>query len=59
MNAFISAILNRSRTVLTAMTVLSLAGLFFYLVLPREADPDIDIPVFTSRFRFLHFAGGF
>ena len=52
MNAFISAILNRSRTVLTAMTVLSLAGLFFYFVLPREADPDIDIPVFYISIPF-------
>ncbi len=52
MNAFITAILSRSRTVLTAMTVLFFSGMLFYFVLPREADPDIDIPIFYVSIPF-------
>ncbi len=52
MNAFITAILSRARTVLTTMVVLTGAGMFFYFVLPREADPDIDIPVFYISIPF-------
>ena len=46
MNNFVRAFINRSRTVLTAMVVLALAGVLAFLSLPREADPDIDIPLF-------------
>jgi multidrug efflux pump len=45
MNA-IAAILGRPRSVLTMMVVLVLAGLWSYVSIPKEADPDIQVPVF-------------
>ena len=45
MNA-LEQILRRPRTVLTLMLVMVLAGVFTYVNIPKESDPDIDVPVF-------------
>jgi len=45
MNA-LEQILQRPRTVLTMMLVMVLAGVFTYINIPKESDPDIDVPVF-------------
>lgn len=42
----LKSILLRPRTVLTMMVVMVLSGLFTYVSIPKEADPDIDVPVF-------------
>ncbi len=44
MSAIIEAFMGRSRTTLILMAVMIGAGVYFYLTLPREADPDIPIP---------------
>ena len=46
MNGLIDATLSKSRTVLTLMVLMVLAGLTSYLTIPKEADPDIPIPIF-------------
>lgn len=46
MNAFIDACFSHSRTVLTVMVLMVLAGISSYISIPKEADPDIPIPVF-------------
>ncbi len=43
----LEAILRRPRTVLTLMIVLVIAGVVSYRTIPKEADPDIPVPVFT------------
>ena len=42
---FITAAISRSRAVLTVLVALLLGGLTSYGNLPREADPDIPIPI--------------
>ncbi len=42
----LDSILRRPRTVLTLMLVMILAGAFTYIAIPKEANPDIDVPVF-------------
>ena len=42
----LSTILNRPKTVLTMMVVMVLAGVFTYINIPKEANPDIDVPVY-------------
>ncbi|MEC9369203.1 MAG: efflux RND transporter permease subunit [Pseudomonadota bacterium] len=42
----LTAILSRPRSVLTMMVVMVLAGIYVYVTIPKEADPDIDIPFF-------------
>ena len=42
----LQGILSRPRTVLTMMAVLIAAGTVAYLTVPKEANPDIDIPLF-------------
>ena len=42
---FITAAIGRSRAVLTILVALLLGGLTSYTTLPREADPDIPIPI--------------
>jgi len=44
MNA-LEAILRRPRSVLTMMVVLVFSGIYVYLTIPKEADPDIQVPV--------------
>ena len=45
MYRFITAAMTRSRAVLTILAALLLGGLTSYISLPREADPDIPIPI--------------
>lgn len=42
----LESILRRPRTVLTMMVVMLVAGTLVYLSIPKEANPDIDVPVF-------------
>lgn len=42
----LDGILRRPRTVLTLMLVMIVAGALTYLAIPKEANPDIDVPVF-------------
>lgn len=46
MNSFIDAAIARTRTVMTLMVLMVLAGVSSYISIPKEADPDIQIPVF-------------
>lgn len=45
MNAALAAILSRPRAVLSMMVVMLLAGVWSFVEIPKEADPDIQIPV--------------
>jgi len=45
MMAALEAILRRPRAILTAMFVLVVTGLFSYITIPKESNPDIQIPV--------------
>ena len=45
-------ILNAPRTVLTMMLVMVFSGIFVYITIPKEADPDIDVPVFYVSIPF-------
>jgi len=44
MNALISAFINRPRPVILILALLILAGMTSYVSVPKEAEPDIDIP---------------
>ena len=44
MNATINAALGRSRTVLSILFFLLIAGVYAYKAIPKESSPDIDIP---------------
>ncbi|MEM7067818.1 MAG: efflux RND transporter permease subunit [Pseudomonadota bacterium] len=46
MTGALSTILSRPRTVLTMMVVMVMAGIFTYINIPKEANPDIDVPVY-------------
>ncbi len=46
MNPLVKASVGRTRTVMTTMVLLVLAGITSYLSIPKEADPDIAIPFF-------------
>ncbi len=46
MNALIQAALDRSRTVLLLLLLILTAGGVAYVTVPKEAAPDIDIPIF-------------
>ncbi len=46
MNTLIRAALDRSRTVLLLLLLLLTAGGIAYVTVPKEAAPDIDIPIF-------------
>ncbi|MFP3943464.1 MAG: efflux RND transporter permease subunit [Alphaproteobacteria bacterium] len=45
MSGFIDAIMSRSRTVLSILAILLVAGLISYDRIPKEAQPDIPIPM--------------
>ena len=45
MNAVIDAAMGRARTVLTALVLILIAGAYAYVTVPKEAEPDIQIPV--------------
>ena len=42
----IQAILSRPRAVLTVMIAALIGGILSYVTIPKEANPDIDVPVF-------------
>lgn len=44
MNALISAFINRPRPVILILVLLIIAGITSYVSVPKEAEPDIDIP---------------
>lgn len=44
MAPLIDAALSRTRTVLCALVLLLVAGLYAYIDIPKESEPDIDIP---------------
>ncbi|MEM7215847.1 MAG: efflux RND transporter permease subunit [Pseudomonadota bacterium] len=46
MTGMLDTVLSRPRTVLTMMVVMILAGVFTYINIPKEANPDIDVPVY-------------
>ena len=48
----IEAAMSRSRTVLLALVSLLLAGLVAYATIPKEAEPDIEIPNIYVSIRF-------
>lgn len=45
MKAIISAALGHSRTVLMILCLVLIAGTVSYLTIPKESDPDINIPI--------------
>ncbi|WP_373235885.1 efflux RND transporter permease subunit [Cohaesibacter celericrescens] len=45
MNGILDTVLRARRTVLTMMIVLVAAGIVSYITIPKESQPDIDIPV--------------
>ncbi|NQW09488.1 MAG: efflux RND transporter permease subunit [Alphaproteobacteria bacterium] len=44
MNAVINAALERSRTTLSALLLILIAGTVAYINIPKESDPDVNIP---------------
>jgi multidrug efflux pump len=46
MTGALEAILGRPRTVLTLMLVMIIAGIISYIAIPKEANPDVDVPVY-------------
>ena len=45
MNAIIDAAIGHGRTVLTALALILIAGTVSYLDIPKESDPDVNIPI--------------
>jgi multidrug efflux pump len=45
MNALIDTALEHARTVLSMLFLILVSGTFAYLNIPKEADPDINIPI--------------
>ena len=45
MNAIIDAALSHARTVITGLVLLLIAGIVAYWGMPKESDPDINIPI--------------
>ena len=43
----LAVILTRPRTILTMMVVMVVAGIIAYVTVPKEANPDIDVPVYV------------
>ena len=46
MTGALQTILGRPKTVLTMMVVMVVAGILTYINIPKEANPDIDVPVY-------------
>ncbi|MEM9734354.1 MAG: efflux RND transporter permease subunit [Pseudomonadota bacterium] len=42
----LAGILSRPKTVITIMIVMIIAGVMSYISVPKEANPDIDVPVY-------------
>ncbi len=49
---WLETVISLPRTVLTIMVVMVVAGVISYISLPKEADPDIDLPVFYVSIPF-------
>ncbi len=49
MNAIIRAAVNHSRVVLLVLLVLLIAGTQSYISIPKEAEPDVSIPIIYTR----------
>ncbi len=45
MKALIDAALGHSRTVLATLVLVLIAGAYAYMTVPKEADPDVNIPM--------------
>ena len=45
MNAIIDAAIGRARTVIASLLLILIAGSYAYVTVPKEADPDVQIPV--------------
>jgi len=45
MNTLIDAALSHARTVLSVLVLVLITGTYAYLTIPKEADPDISIPI--------------
>jgi multidrug efflux pump len=48
-NAIINAALSRSRTTLSALLLILIAGTVAYVEIPKESDPDVNIPIIYVR----------
>jgi multidrug efflux pump len=44
-NALIDATLSRPRTIISLLVLILIAGTVSYMNIPKESDPDIDIPI--------------
>lgn len=44
MNAIVDAALKRARTVFALLALILVAGTYSYIDIPKEAEPDVDIP---------------
>ncbi|WP_428476058.1 efflux RND transporter permease subunit [Photobacterium japonica] len=45
MHSLIDAVLSRSRTMLTLLVLILIAGVITYKIIPKESNPDITIPI--------------
>ncbi len=45
MFSIIDAALSRSRTMLTLLVMILIAGVITYVTIPKESSPDITIPI--------------
>jgi multidrug efflux pump len=48
MNAFLNLIIDRSRTTLSLLVLLMIAGIYSYRHLPVETTPDITMPYIST-----------
>ena len=47
----IETAVNRSRTVIAVLVLLFISGTVTYITIPKEAEPDVDIPfIFISTY---------
>ena len=46
MTGALETVLSRPKTVITMMIVMVVAGILSYISIPKEANPDIDVPVY-------------
>ncbi|MEM1286829.1 MAG: efflux RND transporter permease subunit [Pseudomonadota bacterium] len=46
MNGVLDTVLRRPKTVVVMMLVIIAAGVMSYISIPKEANPDIDVPIF-------------
>jgi multidrug efflux pump len=44
-NALIDAAIGRARTVVAALILILIAGAYAYVTIPKEAEPDVNIPI--------------